>query len=106
MIYLVIYLVGFIITLFYLIKYERQLDEDYELYLIVSGLWPLVIPLKIGFNIFYSVRDKIKEIKARPPYVDPWEEALTDYRDRTIDEIGQVNQVKSTKKSKQFKFGR
>jgi len=104
MIYLVAYLVGFIITLFYLIKYERQLDEDYELYLIVSALWIIVIPLKIGFNLYYLIRDKIKEYKTRPPYVDPWEQALEEWDSQ--DEVRLENQVKSRKKSKQFKFGR
>lgn len=106
MIYFTIYLIGFIITFILMAKIDHQLDEDYDLYLIVSGLWPVVVPAKLGFTIYYFIRDKIKEYKTREPYVDPWEEAVIDYRDRTIDEISQIRQDKDRKNSKPFKFGR
>lgn len=101
MIYIVIYLVGFILTLISLLLYEKDLKGDYIVFFIISSTWLLTVPLKICFKIYYFIRDILRELfKEDEPYVDPWEEAVRDYR------VQPPPPTKKRKNTKQFKFGR
>lgn len=96
MIYLVLYLVGLIITFGSLLIFEKRLEGEYLVFFLVSLFWPLSIPLKIGYVIYYFVTEKYKKLFPKTTYEDPWET----YVNETI------NTVKPKKKSKAFKFGR
>lgn len=97
--YLLIYFLGFLLTLGLLILLDEDIRFDWAVLLIVSFTWPLTIPLKITFKIYYFFQDIYIELFKENPDEDPWEEALRDYRDLP-------HPPKPEKKQNQFKFGR